>query len=384
MTVSAASQHIVLIAGEASGDMHAATLVHTLRQQCPDLQFSGIGGSHMQQAGVTLLSDLARFGITGFSGVLRHANRIRQAFKFIKAHLITTKPDLLVLIDYPGFNLRLATFAKRHLGLRILYYISPQIWAWKAHRIHQIKAAVDHMAVILPFEKNLYQRAGVPVSFVGHPLMQTCLTPRDPKRLRAHFNLPQHSAVLALLPGSRLHEIDYHLPVFCKALQQVNTTLPHLHVIIPIAHAPHRARMEAYLVNCPVPYTLVHGQALDVIACSDVVIVASGTASLECALLKKPMCIVYKGAWLSYAAAMHFIKVRYFGLCNLLLGGMIVPELLQYDCNPHELAQMIRHLFTPEQTARFLKRLTPLTHHLSMEQADCTLDQLILRLLSTS
>ena len=179
------AKRIVIVAGEESGDLHAASFVRQLKENNPGLHLSGIGGQHMQNAGVHLISDLARFGVTGLSEVIRHLRVIRRAFKDIKAHLIATKPDLLVLVDYPGFNLRLAKFAKHTLGIKVLYYISPQIWAWKAGRIHTIRDCVDQMAVILPFEKNIYEAAGVPVSFVGHPLVSQILPCKDTAAARA-------------------------------------------------------------------------------------------------------------------------------------------------------------------------------------------------------
>lgn len=203
-------KRLVVIAGEESGDMHAASFIHLLKGRHSNLEISGIGGKHMQDAGALLISDLARFGVTGLSEVLKHLRVIRRAFKDIKAHLIANKPDLLVLVDYPGFNLRLARFAKNVLGIRIVYYVSPQIWAWKANRIHAIKACVDHMAVILPFEKKLYEDAGVPVSFVGHPLVNTVIPCDDMQAMRQMLGLPQDKRIIALLPGSRTRNRTAH------------------------------------------------------------------------------------------------------------------------------------------------------------------------------
>ena len=204
---------LVIIAGEESGDQHAAAVVRELQAVNSQIHFSGIGGAHMEDAGVELISDLARFGVTGLSEVLRHAGVIRQAFQRIKAHLRNNPPDLLILVDYPGFNLRLAKFAKKKLGLRVLYYISPQIWAWKAKRIHLIHKYVDHMAVIFPFEKEIYIKAGIPVSFVGHPLLSKLDNIHNTTMLRDKFSLPKKKRILAILPGSRTHEIERHMPV---------------------------------------------------------------------------------------------------------------------------------------------------------------------------
>ncbi|MBI2786967.1 MAG: lipid-A-disaccharide synthase, partial [Legionella longbeachae] len=183
-------KRIVIIAGEESGDAHASVLIRQLKAANPNIEISGIGGQHMADAGATLISDLARFGVTGFTEVLLHLKIIRQAFLAIKKHLNQQKPDLLILVDYPGFNLRLAQYAKKKLGIKILYYISPQIWAWKAKRIHLIKQCIDKMAVILPFEKILYEKEQVPVNFVGHPLIEKITNVKDTLTQRKALNLP--------------------------------------------------------------------------------------------------------------------------------------------------------------------------------------------------
>jgi lipid-A-disaccharide synthase len=374
---------IVIVAGEASGDMHAASFVRQLKSTQPELEFSGIGGSHMQAAGVSLLSDLARYGVTGLTEILRHAGAIRQAFKLIKKHLQTIKPDLLILVDYPGFNLRLARYAKQHLGLRVLYYISPQIWAWKASRIKIIQANVDHMAVILPFEKKIYLEAKVPVSFVGHPLSEKMAQLVDDKaRQRAQLNIPSGKRLIAMLPGSRINEIKRLMPVLIETAKRLHRQNPDVHFLIPVASNLPMDTVSRYFKQCKLPHRLFEGQALEVLSASDCAVVASGTASLECALLAKPMCIIYKGSLLSYALAFKLIKVYYFGLCNLLQNKMIVPELLQYDCNPKELCKTLNALlYDSKQIKRMQRDLQVLKQSLSSEQADCSIEELILELL---
>ncbi|MDP3705084.1 MAG: lipid-A-disaccharide synthase [Legionellaceae bacterium] len=371
-------KRIVIIAGEESGDVHAASFVRELKERNPNLEISGIGGQHMHDAGVTLISDLARFGVTGLSEVIRHARVIRRAFQDIKAHLQTHKPDLLVLVDYPGFNLRLAKFAKRRLGIRVLYYISPQIWAWKANRIHTIRAYVDKMAVILPFEKKLYEQAGVPVSFVGHPLVDKIPVDQDIPTLKSKLDLPQNKRLIAILPGSRTNEIEHLMPVLRDTAIKLMNEHADLHFVIPVARTINPAVIQSYLSNTVLPYTLIKEQAVETIYCSDFAIVASGTASLECALLIKPMCIIYKGSWLSYLAACKLIRVKFLGLCNLLQNQMIVPELLQYDCNPLEISRAITDLMTnPDVSNRMIRRLQHLKNTLSIQQADFTISSLI-------
>ncbi len=373
-------KRLVIIAGEESGDMHAAEFIRELTSTHPNLEVSGIGGRHMQAAGVHLISDLARFGVTGASEVIRHFFVIRRAFKDIQHHLKHHKPDLLVLVDYPGFNLRLAKYAKKILGIRIIYYVSPQIWAWKAGRIHTIRECVDHMAVILPFEKQIYTNAKVPVSFVGHPLVDKVKDCLDINAQRTQLNLPLNKRIVAMLPGSRLNEIERLMPVLCETANQLHQQIPDLHFAIPIAGTIEPERIKAYFKHSTLPITFINGKSVDTVACSDCVVVASGTASLECALLVKPMCIIYKASKLTYFAAFRLIKIKYLGLCNLLQNEMIAPELLQYDCNSHELTKMLTALLNDdEMKQRMHSRLQKLKLSLSAQSADCTISSLIER-----
>jgi lipid-A-disaccharide synthase len=372
------TKRMVVIAGEESGDAHAASFIREITCQYPNLKISGIGGQHMKNAGVELISDLARYGVTGLSEVLRHFRVIRKAYKDIKLHLQMHKPDLLVLVDYPGFNLRLAKYAKQVLGIRVLYYISPQIWAWKAGRIHTIRKSVDMMAVILPFETLIYEQAGVPVTFVGHPLVEKIKINETAEMLRSKLNLPQDQTVIALLPGSRSHEIERHMPVLRDTAVKMLKDGIHAHFVIPVAGTIHPDTIQSYFTNTTVPYTLLCGKAIEAMACSNFVIVASGTASLESALLEKPMCIIYKGSLISYIVAMMLIKVKYLGLCNLLQNKMIVPEFLQYDCNSKELARLVsEHLADINLTTAMHKRLKKLKDSLSAQHAECSISQLI-------
>ena len=372
---------IVVIAGESSGDLHAAALVNELKQIIAPqytLSISGIGGQRMLDAGVDIIYDLARYGVTGLSGIIRHIKILRQAWKAITNHLIQNKPDILVLVDYPGFNLRLAKFAKQHLNIKVIYYISPQIWAWRANRVHHIRKYVDHMAVIFPFEKSLYTKHNVPVSFVGHPLVETINQQPPIAKPRTNFNIPAESKLIAMLPGSRLHEIDYHMPVLYNCANQLTKHIPNLHIIIPVANTIKTEHIQNHLKNASFAYTLVKEKTLDVIRCSDAAIVASGTASLECALLEKPMCIIYKGGLLSYLITSQVIRVKYFGLCNLLRNTMIVPELLQYDCTAKELTRVMLEIITNEaRSKKIIANLHALKSALSIENADCSIGELI-------
>ncbi|MBA2652661.1 MAG: lipid-A-disaccharide synthase [Tatlockia sp.] len=370
-------KRIVIVAGEESGDIHAAAFVRQLIRDNKNFEFSGIGGRHMKEAGVHLLSDLAIYGVTGVTAVIRNFGVIRKAFHTITAHLKKTKPDLLVLVDYPGFNLRLAKVAKQ-LGIRVLYYISPQIWAWKAKRIETIRACVDRMAVILPFEKAIYEKEKVPVSFVGHPLVEKINHCDDILSNRQKLDLPVDKTLVAMLPGSRINEIEQHMPVLLAAAEKLNQQIENLHFVIPIAGNLEPSKIKNFFTKSKVNISFISGKATEVVACSDCAVVASGTASLECALLERPMCIIYKVSVLSYVVIMKFIKVRYLGLCNLLQNKMVVPELLQYDCNPVELTRALTELLTNQEVInRMQKQLKDIKHLLSAEQADCSIAELI-------
>lgn len=371
------SKHIVIIAGEESGDAHAAQLVKALRARKPDVHITGIGGAHMERAGVTLISDLARFGVTGLVEIAKHAFVIKKAFKAIKAHLEATKPDVLLLVDYPGFNLRIAAFAKQKLGLKVIYYISPQIWAWKANRMHKIKANVDKMAVILPFEKKLYEEASVPVSFVGHPLIPKISAQKRPIVLQTQLNIGPQQRIIAVLPGSRHNEIAMHMPILAQFIRNFIDVNTDVRFLIPVAETLDPEKIKSYLPHHPSIH-LLKGQALDAIALSHCTLVASGTASLECALLEKPMCIFYKTARLTYAVASQVIRVPYLGLCNLLAQKMIVPELIQDDFNVEELTKTtIELLSNIALRTRMQHDLKILKTSLTASQADCSLIDLV-------
>ena len=340
------SKHVVMIAGEESGDQHAAKLIKQLQMQEPSLRFSGMGGKHLQALGMTNVFDLTQCSITGLSGVFTHLRLIRQAFKTIKAHLLASSPDLVILVDYPGFNLRMAKWIKTHLKCPVLYYISPQLWAWKPKRIELIRQYVDHMAVILPFEYELYQKNNIPVSYVGHPLLESLSLVPSKMTCRQALGLDENAKLLAICPGSRRMEISRLLPVIIEALKK----LPKLDIqlVVPVAKSLSIEEVAAYFKDCPFPYKLVGGQAQNVMQAADAVIVASGTASLESAILQKPSCIIYKSSWLNHYLALKVLLVKYFGLSNLLQNQMVIPELLQSDCNSTELAKMTERLLTDE------------------------------------
>lgn len=374
-------KHIVIVAGEESGDDHAAALVRDLKKTHPNWEFSGIGGYHLQAAGVHLLSDLARFGVTGLTEVIRQFKTIKQAFRKIQAHLKEIRPDLLILVDYPGFNLRLAKFAKQQLGIKVLYYISPQIWAWKAGRMKTIKASVDHMAVIFPFEKYLYEKTQVPVSFVGHPLVDKVRPCQNQDALRKQLGLPIDQRILALLPGSRVNEVERHMPILVQTAEILKQRFPDIHIVIPVAINLQILQISQYFKHSSLAPTLIQGHAIQIASCADFNIVASGTASLECALVERPLCIIYKVSLFTSLVAAAVIRVKYLALCNVLQNKMIVPELLQYDFNSQNLTELVSDYFeNPLKVEKMHTRLNQLKSSLASNSAKISLTSLVERM----
>ncbi len=344
-------KHIVIMVGEASGDQHAAHLVNDLKTKIAraetqyDIQFSGIGGKKMQEAGLHLIHDLTHLNVMGFTEVIRQFKNIRKIFKQMEEYLRQTKPDLLILVDYPGFNLRLAKSAKA-MGIKVLYYISPQLWAWKPGRIKTIKENVDMMAVILPFEKKIYIDAGVPVYFVGHPLTETVKTQLSETEVRKKYALPQDPTkkLIGILPGSRRGEIQRIFPVMLKAAKLLQNKYPELIFVLPIAPTLTEETFATYCQNStlkinyiPADSTSSKSNHYDLINACHSIMVTSGTATLEAALLTKPMIISYKTSAINYAIAIKVMLIKYIGLSNLLANKMVVPEIIQQDLTPKNL-----------------------------------------------
>jgi lipid-A-disaccharide synthase len=370
---------ILIIAGEESGDQHASSFIKNILKQRDDISFFGIGGTHMEQAGAKILYNLAAYGVTGLFEIIKSSHIIYQVFKILKTWCQENIPDLVILVDYPGFNLRFAKYLKRHYPqVKILYYISPQIWAWKASRLKTIQKYIDTMAVILPFEKEIYTKTGIEAYFVGHPLMQNAdlkLSLRNGAAEGTELNNSSRS--IALLPGSRIHEIKKHLPVMLKAMSSLDENIQ---VLIPVAETIDIDSIRTYCKYFTLNCEIAKGSAIEMMARSEVVIVASGTASLEAALLMKPMCIVYKSNFITAFIARLVIKIPYLGLCNILQGEMIVPELLQNACNSQNLALITKKLLHDKSYRETMqKNLSNLCASLGDNQRDCSMEELILR-----
>ncbi|MFH1080923.1 MAG: lipid-A-disaccharide synthase [Pseudomonadota bacterium] len=331
------SRTIMIVAGEPSGDLHGSNLVVAMREIDPGLQFRGIGGRRMQEAGVELMAHAADMAVVGLTEVIVKLNQIRKVLNLMKTHLKTSRPDLLILIDYPDFNLMLGKAAKA-IGVRVFYYISPQVWAWRRGRIKKIRAIVDKMAVILPFEEPLYRNADVDATYIGHPLLDTVKTKYSRQEALEKFGLQEGATTVGLMPGSRDAEIARLLPVMMNASEIMVKKLPRLQFVLPLAETLERAFVENILQQSPVPVRIIQHDTYDAIDLSDIVIVASGTATLETALLGKPMVIVYKVSPVSYYIGKKIVRVEHIGLANIIAGKTIVPELIQDEANPERIA----------------------------------------------
>ncbi len=334
----------MIVAGEASGDMYGARLVEEALQLEPDVRFFGIGGADMRAAGVETLVDANTLAVMGLVEVVSQFRVIARAFSTLKRIIRTTPPDLLILIDYPGFNLRLAAVAKA-AGVPVLYYISPKVWAWRPGRAKKIAATVSHVAVIFPFEVPIYEQVGAPVTFVGHPLLEMVAPTMTRAGALEAFGL-KGGRVVGLFPGSRRSEITALLPVMLEAATLLKDRFPDLRFVLPLASSIERSLVDGLLATAGVEATIVQGKNYDVIQVCDAIIAASGTVTLEIALMGIPEVIIYKVAPLTYAVGKRLVKVAHMGIGNIVAGERVVPELLQHEAEPVPIADAIGRYLT--------------------------------------
>jgi lipid-A-disaccharide synthase len=345
--MTASKKHIIIVAGEASGDMHAAGLVEALKHQDPSVVFSGLGGPRMRSQGVEIYLDLTRIAVVGFVEVIKHYKEIKQAFDLILTKIDAIKPAAVILVDYPGFNLRLAKEVRKR-KIKIIYYISPQVWAWKEKRVFFIKENVDRMLVLFQFEKDFYARHGVEVDFVGHPLLDalTVTTPKE-KFLESH-GLSDKRLTVGILPGSRPKEVSTLLPIMVRAAEILNKEFPPIQFLVMQAPTTPRPSLEDILRETPLTYRIIENATYDGINACDLCVVASGTATLETGMLQKPMVIVYKTSFLTWALAKFFIKIDNIGLVNVVAGKRVVPECVQFQATGKRVARELKTILTNE------------------------------------
>ena len=334
-------KRIMISAGEASGDMHAANVIKALKKHETDIEFYGMGSEQLQMAGAELLVDCSDIAVVGLVEVLFNYRKIMKALNILRESLRSNPPDLLLLVDYQEFNFKLAETAKE-LGIRVLFYISPQVWAWRQHRVHKIGKLIDMMAVILPFEEPFYQSANVPVRFVGNPLIDKARPDKDRQTCFAEYGLNKSKKVIGLFPGSRRGEIKRILPIQLAAAEKLLAEKPDLQFILPVASTLNKEMFSECLEKYSyLNINLVKDLSYNVMQCCDAIITASGTATLEIALMEIPNCITYKIANLSYFILKRIVKIERIGLVNIVADKYIVKEFLQFEAKPQAIADEI-------------------------------------------
>jgi lipid-A-disaccharide synthase len=328
---------IMLVAGEVSGDLHGSHLVEAIQRIDPEVHFFGVGGEGLEKRGMKILYRSQSLSVVGITEVVFKLRSILKALSGLKKSLDQEKPDLVILIDFPDFNLRLAKIVHRR-GIPILYYISPQVWAWRSKRIKLIARLVKKMIVLFPFEVPLYEAEGVDVEWVGHPLLDIVKPTLPKEKAFQIFGLDPGRRTIGLLPGSRIHEVQRLLPPLLASAHLLQNEIPDLQFIIPLAPGFSKTILSSWMKNISIPVNVVEGFTYDVMNLSELLITASGTATLEGAILGKPMIIIYKVSLPSYWIGRAMVRVDHIGLVNLVAEREIAPELIQKDVNPQRIA----------------------------------------------
>ena len=372
---------IGLVAGEASGDLLGAHLVEALKTRRPDLQFSGIAGPRMIAAGVTTLYPMEKLAVRGYVEVLKHYREIVAIRRRLKQHFLAQPPAMFIGIDAPDFNLDLE-LALKQVRIPTIHYVSPSIWAWRGERIHKIKQAVDRVLTLFPFESDIYHKADIPVSYVGHPLADMLHAYPSQSEIRARLKMPQDGVVVALLPGSRISELRSMADLFVATARRIAAKMPGVKFVVPLVNADTRTLFQSAVARAGgMELLMLDGHSHDAIVASDVVLVASGTATLETALLQRPMVITYRMPRVSWWMMNPRRYQPYVGLPNILAGEFVVPEFLQDAATPDHLAQAVLDLLhdAPRREhirQRFAGMLTELRQNTSQKAADAVMPYL--------
>jgi len=358
-------KHIMVLTGEPSGDLHAGHLVKEIKQFNNCIYFSGIGGPHLKHQNIDLFYNIEKLSAMGFTEVIRQLGQIKKAFDLFKEKLKENTPDLIILVDYPGFNLKAARFAKTYYNIKILYYITPKVWAWKKSRLKKIKKYIDHAALILPFEEKIFKKACINSTYVGNPLMDEYPENLSKPFLRSEQMSSKKSTsfVIGLLPGSRKAEIKNLLDIMLKASGLIHQKNRQVSFIISRAFSIKQKTIETKLKTFGNHhlFQVSDGPVKDIFLKSDLVIAASGTVTLEAALCCVPTIIIYKMSWISFRIAKLVVKIKYAGLANLIVNSTVMPELLQNDATPEKISEkalyMLDHLVYFQNRLQMVRKL---------------------------
>jgi len=333
----------MVVAGEASGDIHAAAVVRAARQHDPTLHFYGIGGEQMRAAGVETLVDCSEMAVMGLVEIIAHYPRLRRILQQLRQRLAQDRPALLLLVDYPEFNLMLAQSARR-LQIPVLFYISPQVWAWRQYRVRRIRRLVDHMAVIFPFELPFYQQAGVPATFVGHPLIEQVQCQQSATAARQALGFDPQRPLIGLFPGSRRSEVSRLLPLQLAAAAQLLAQQPDRQLVLALAPGLDQQAVVQLCAASGLPVRVIAGESHRVMRACDAIVTASGTATLEIALIGTPLVVIYRVAPVSGWLLRRLIKVPHIALCNIVAGERVAPELLQQEVTSAAISEQLQQL----------------------------------------
>jgi len=348
------AKKIMLVAGESSGDQHAANLFLELKKLNPAVQGIGMGGKKMAQAGISLEYDSSNIGVIGVVEVIKRYGEIRRALNKMQQLLLEQRPDLLICVDYKEFNFKLAGFAKKH-GIKVLFYVSPQIWAWRPGRVVKYGKVIDMMAVIFPFEVPFYEKENVPVRYVGHPSVDKVRAQRSIEEDLALFNLQSDAPIIGILPGSRTDEINRMLPIMLKAAEIIQRAKPNAQFVLPQADSVSDELLQNSFQHSNIKVQAINSQFYDTVQCCDAVMTVSGTATLEIALLKVPMLVAYKLSLITYLLARVLVDVEFIGLPNIIAGKSVVQEFIQKEASAENLAQEILHVLDDKAYAERIK-----------------------------
>jgi len=345
--------HVGIVAGEASGDNIAAGLMHAIRERVPDAVFEGVAGPRMTEAGCFSLYPMERLSVMGLVEVVRHLPGLLAMRRGLRRHFLATPPDIFIGVDAPDFNLPLERMLKR-AGIRTLHYVSPSVWAWRRYRVRKIAASVDCMLTLFPFEERFYHEQQVPARCVGHPMADLIADQVDAAQARQHLGITHRGPLVALLPGSRVSEVKRMALPFLQAAAWCYERRIDMHFVVPLANAACRTIFEAALADAgrQLPVTLLDGQGLEAMAAADAVLLASGTAALECMLLKRPMAVAYRLAPLTYQIARLLVQTDCYSLPNLLAGKPLVKEFIQHEVTAEKLGrELLRLVENPSRAA---------------------------------
>lgn len=349
------SPRLMIVAGEASGDLHGANLVTELKKIQPDIDCYGLGGEHMRKAGVDIYVNVSELSVVGLVEVIKHYPRLRNILNKMKHALKCNPPDLLVLIDSPDFNLRLAKTAKRY-GIKVMYYVSPQIWAWRSSRIKIIKKCVAMMAVVFPFEVKFYKDAGIPVEYVGHPLVKDAIVAADKDEFYRAENLDVNKKLIGMFPGSRVSEIENNFSVLIDAARILLQQRGDIQFITPVASTLSKNYIQKYINHSAINITTTTANIYDVINACDAIAAASGTVTLQITLMQTPMLIVYKISPITYQILNRMVNFTYAGIANVIAGKEICREFIQNDATAKNIALELEKLLSNKSYAAEMRK----------------------------